>query len=74
MKDSLLPEPGALIEWWRELREHRRTKYDFDSLWRAACHEAAARDAIRDGLYMSANDERRRAAEIIVRAAAEAVA
>lgn len=34
----------ALDAWHRELREGKRTRLEFDALWRAACAEAHALD------------------------------
>jgi hypothetical protein len=55
--------------WQRELRTGLRTRTDFDWLWRAACLEAAADDAERDGLPALANQRRQLAAALIVVAA-----
>jgi hypothetical protein len=66
-----MPEVGALQEWWNELRDGLRTKYDMDDLWRAACAEASARDAVRDRLFAAATEDRLRAAEMLVQAEAE---
>jgi hypothetical protein len=61
-------------QWWLELEAGARTIYDTDAVWRAACLEARARDALREGLVAEANDDRRRAAEIIIAAATSEVA
>jgi hypothetical protein len=68
---EVLPEPGALNEWWSQLQRGLRTKYDVDPLYRAACAEMNARDALRSGLPSMANDYRRQAAEILLEAVAE---
>ena len=68
-----IPEVGVLAEWWAELRAGYRTRYDFDALWRAACLEARARGCERDGQYSAATEDRRRAAEIVLQAAVEAI-
>jgi hypothetical protein len=65
-KEDVVPEVGALREWHRELHNGLRIKFEFDSLWRAACAEANARDYLRQGMVAAANDERRKAAEIIL--------
>jgi hypothetical protein len=65
-----ITEAGALRQWWRELAAGARTKHDIDPLWRAACLEARARDAIRDGSISAANEDRAKAAEVILIAAA----
>ena len=71
---EVLPEPGAVIEWWSELRKGLRTRYDVDPLFRAACAEMNARDALRSGLPLLANDYRRQAAEILLEAVVESAA
>ena len=38
----------ALDEWRRELAAGVRTLHTFDALWRAACEEMNALDALRD--------------------------
>ncbi len=38
----------ALDEWRRELAAGWRTPHTFDALWRAACEEMNALDALRD--------------------------
>ncbi len=52
--------------WQRELRAGLRTRTDFDWLWRAACLEADADDAERDGLPTLAIERQRLAAALIV--------
>lgn len=44
MTEALLPEPGAIQEWHRQLRAGIRAKNDVDPLSRAACAEANARE------------------------------
>ena len=58
-------EVGALHLWWDELNAGKRRVSDFDSLWRAACKEAQARESIRLGLYSAARDDRLAAALIV---------
>lgn len=65
---AILPEPGATAEWHRQLRAGRRTRYEFDALFRASCAEMNARDALRDGFDRIANDYRREAARILLEA------
>jgi hypothetical protein len=67
-------EAGALVEWWRQLRDGHRTPLTFDNLWKAAALEARARDALRDGMVSTANDDRRTAASILVEAFTSAAA
>ena len=69
---GLIPEAGALRLWWQELRDGIRTLHDRDFVFFAACAEARARDAVRLGLIVSANDDRRAAAAIIADAMARA--
>jgi hypothetical protein len=64
--DEAIPELGATDTWQREIREGKRTKYDFDALFRAACAEANARDALREGFVAIANAYRREAAYIML--------
>lgn len=61
----LIPERGALKLWWRQLEEKKRTKFDADPLRDAAIYEANAREYAAQGLISLANDDRRRAIEII---------
>ena len=63
-------EIGALRLWWDELRSGERRTTDFDALWRAACCEARAREALHDGLENAARQDRIEAARIIVAAVA----
>jgi hypothetical protein len=70
----IVPEVGALRQWRLELEAGSRTIYDTDAIWHAACLEARARDALREGLVAAVNDDRRRAAEIIIAAATSEVA
>lgn len=64
-----IPEAGALAQWRKELRDGSRTKQTVDALWLAAVHEAQARDYLRDGMVAAANEERKKAAAIILEAA-----
>jgi|LakMenEpi03Aug12_release.lakeMendotaPanAssembly.Ray.scaffolds.fasta_scaffold160763_3 hypothetical protein len=71
-----LPPLGALTQWHRELRAHlagqdaeRHSTWRFDHLWRAACYEALARDAVRDGVDPTRHLER--AEQCILDAASE---
>ncbi len=66
---SLLPEIGALRQWWAELECGLRTKHTHDPVLLAACAEANARDALRFGSPEIASSYRRQAAEIILEAA-----
>lgn len=68
-KPRLIPEAGALHQWQREVGAGKRTRYYADPLYEAACLEARARDEIRDGMIGAANDDRRKAAGIIIEAA-----
>jgi hypothetical protein len=68
---SGIAELGALRQWWAELGVGVRTIHTRDSLWRAACFEARARDSIRDGLARVAQGEVLIAAEIIAAAFGE---
>jgi hypothetical protein len=59
------PSLGALTQWHRELRAHlagqdaeRPSTWRLDHLWRAACYEVAARDAVRDGVDPTRHLER----------------
>lgn len=61
----VIAERGALNLWHRELREGKRTVYLTDALWKAACYEMNAREYVRWGLPTLANDDRRRAIQII---------
>lgn len=63
-RNALLPEPGAIQEWHRELRAGLRTKYDIDALSRAACAEANAREWTFHP--RTCNSYRRQAAEILL--------
>lgn len=64
---KLVPECGALDQWRRELLAGVRSLTESDSLSRAACYEAAARDSISEGLISVANRERIRAAQEMLR-------
>jgi hypothetical protein len=64
-------EIGALNLWRIELLAGKRRVMDFDSLWRAACHEARAREEIRQGLKTAAAHDRIEAARIILAAMPE---
>lgn len=64
--DGVPDEIGALRLWWTELSFGKRQISDIDSLWRAACKEAQARESIRLGLYSAARDERLAAALLLV--------
>lgn len=61
----------ALDAWRRELARGERTPTTFDPLWRAACEEANALEALAAGLPGLAHGFQRDAARII-RAAAQA--
>lgn len=63
MIEALLPEPGAIQEWHRQLRAGFRTKNDIDALSRAACAEANAREWTFHP--PTCNEYRRQAAEIM---------
>jgi hypothetical protein len=69
-----IPEVGALAEWRKELREGSRTRLTVDALWLAAVHEAQARDYLRDGMIGATNEERKKAAAIILEASSPGVA
>ncbi len=56
---------GALDEWRRQLAIGERTRTTFDTLWRAACLEAEARDLERLGCANGANAARWKAIDII---------
>jgi hypothetical protein len=71
MNDKLVPAAGALEEWDRERRAGLRTVYDGDALWTAACYEARADEFLGEGLVKSANEDRIKAAEIILKAAGQ---
>ena len=62
-----IPEPGAIREWHRELREGLRKQTDIDALSRAACAEFNARDWTFHP--PTCNEYRRQAAAIVVAAA-----
>lgn len=62
---GFVPECGATARWQAELRAGTRTRFDFDMLWRAACLEASACDAIRDGQLEAADADRREAAALL---------
>lgn len=62
-------ESGALIQWLKELRAGVRKLTDMDVLHRAACHEAAAREDLRAGLWAAAKYSRTKAIETILDAA-----
>ena len=59
----------ALDAWRRELAAGQRTKYDFDPLWRAACDEMNALEAVAAGLPQLARQFQRDAYRIITTAA-----
>lgn len=65
---EVLPEAGALNKWWSELHKGLRTKYDNDPIYRAACAEMNARDALKLGVVSIASDYRRQAAAILLEA------
>lgn len=65
---DILPEPGAIREWHRELREGLRKRTDIDPLSRAACCEANAREWTFHP--PTCNEYRKQAAAILVAAAA----
>lgn len=69
-----VPEAGALAEWRKELQEGSRTRLTVDALWLAAVYEAQARDYLRDGMVGAANEERKKAAAIILEASTPEVA
>lgn len=60
---------GALAQWRAELKAGLRTRYDLDTLCRAACKEAEAGDFARQGLPRVADELRHEAARIIVEGA-----
>lgn len=62
---KLAPREGPLARWHRELRSGTRTKYQADTLWRAACREAMAGDFDKLGLTTTAKELRREASEMI---------
>lgn len=64
--EPLVPELGATEIWQREIQEGKRTKYDFDALFRASCAERNALDALREGFVAIANTYRRQAIEIML--------
>jgi hypothetical protein len=59
----------ALRLWRAELRSRRRSKTDFDPLWRAGCLESEAEEAEQDGLSGRAVLLHKLAAALIVAAA-----
>lgn len=61
--NDILPEPGAIREWHRELREGLRNRTDVDALSRAACAEANAREW--NSHPPTCNEYRRQAAAIL---------
>ena len=63
---EVTPEAGALALWHSQLEAGVRTVLETDEIWRAACLEASARDALRDGSVVAANEFRVAAAEIVV--------
>lgn len=58
------PELGALRAWWRRFAQSRDWRPD--PLWRAACWEAAAREADRAGAAPHYADSYRRQAVAIL--------
>lgn len=64
-------EAGALLLWHQELSRGERTTTTFDDLWEAACYEARARDEVREDQIGAANEDRLRAAGILVQRFAE---
>ena len=67
-RPRLIAEAGALRQWQREVVAGKRSRFDADPLYDAACLEARARSEIRDGMIAAANDDRRKAAEIVATA------
>ena len=67
-----VPEVGALVEWWKQLRRAQRTIRTNDVLRAAAILEANARDAVKLGQRAAANRGRLKAAALLVVAATEA--
>lgn len=59
-------EAGALLVWRREVERGERKVSDSDDLSWAACLEARARESVSEGLIVSANDDRLRAAEMLI--------
>jgi hypothetical protein len=74
LSERILPEAGALSEWQSQVARGTRRKTEVDALTRAACKEAAAREALRNGLPSLSNLYRIEAAEIVVRALIEEAA
>ncbi len=64
-----IAEIGALSQWRAELVAGARTRLTDDTLFRAACAEANARDAMSAGIAEAAYSYRHQAAEIVLRAA-----
>ena len=65
------PFPTPALDAWRaELAAGRRTRTDYDVLWRAASCEQQALEAHADGLTEAADRDRRRAAKLLRSAAA----
>lgn len=63
---EMFPEIGAIAEWQAELAAGKRSRLDFDTLWRSAVAEANARDEMRWGQTGAASASRRLAAELIL--------
>jgi hypothetical protein len=74
LSERIIPEAGALSEWQSEVARGKRRKTEIDALTRAACKEAAAREALKNGLPSLANQYRMEAAEIVVKALIEEAA
>ena len=58
----------ALDLWRYEIRKGQRTTTMFDTLWAAACEEAAAREFCQDGIPYSAATSLRRSYDVIAQA------
>ena len=71
--DAGRPTSPALEAWRAEIRAGLRTRYVFDPLWRAACEDMHALEAVRADLTGIVASCQRKAREIIRRAAREAV-
>jgi hypothetical protein len=71
---EIVTEAGALFLWRREMQRGDRKASTWDRLWHAACLEARAAEDIRAGLIESGNEDRLRAAELIVEHFAERAA
>lgn len=59
------PKDRALALWWAELSAGVRTRFTFDSLFKAACLEARAKDCDAAGQHRAATADRSEAAALI---------